>query len=176
MKQNRFFHIIALAIVLLAGQVSAWAASTFTVTNSGNVFTITRSGNTGVAETVDYRTVSLSAIEGQHFTAASGTLTFTAGQTSKTVTVTESTPGTDAYKYQTATTRTYRFEVLDRDGSVLGYGDRSMTTGTQFTDTYLNKSITGLTYFDRGGDGTLDIFAVSSQYRSRNSLGCLIVG
>ena len=144
MKQNRFFHFIALAVVLLAGQVSAFAASTFTVTNSGNVFTIIRSGDTDVAETVDWRVVSLSAIAGQHFTGDSGgnysgTLTFTAGQTSKTVTITESTPGTDAYKYQTGTERKYRFEVLDRDGYILAASDRTMTTGSNVTSTAFNE-------------------------------------
>ena len=53
-------------------------------------FTITRSENT-TAETVHYRTVSLSALEGQHFNAVSGTLNFAADETSKTVSVTERT-------------------------------------------------------------------------------------
>ncbi|MCR5828063.1 MAG: hypothetical protein K6G53_06570 [Bacteroidales bacterium] len=157
---NTTKHIIValLTIAALAAGQSAWAASTFTVTSSTSsgitTFTITRSESTS-AETVYYRTVSLSALEGQHFTAVSGTLTFAASETSKTINVTEGTPGTDAYKYQDGTTRTYRFELLDRDGSVLASRDRAMTVGTQFTDTYLNKSITGLTYFDRGGDGSL---------------------
>ena len=156
MQHNHIFKTLLVGLLLLAcGGQGVWAAGTFSVTNSGATFTITRSGNTTVAETVYYRTVSLSAIEGQHFTAASGTLNFAANETSKTVTITESTPGTDAYKYQTATSRTYRFEVLDRDGYILASKDRTMTTGTQFTDTYLNQSITGLTYFDRGGDGSI---------------------
>ena len=124
--------LLVLLLLAAGGSHAAWAqVGTFTVTNtSGSTFTITRSGNTTVAETVNYRTVSLSAIEGQHFTAATGTLTFAADETSKTVTVTEGTPGTDAYKYQTASSRTYRFEVLDRDGYILASRDRSMTTGT----------------------------------------------
>ncbi len=124
--------LLVLLLLAACGSHAAWAqVGTFTVTNtSGSTFTITRSGNTTVAETVNYRTVSLSAIEGQHFTAATGTLTFAADETSKTVTVTEGTPGTDAYKYQTASSRTYRFEVLDRDGYILASRDRSMTTGT----------------------------------------------
>ena len=116
-------------VAAMIGQGSAFAASTFSVTNSGSTFTITRSGNTAVSETVNYRTVSLSAIEGQHFTAVSGELSFAANETSKTVTVTESTPGTDAYKYQTASSRTYRFEVLDHDGYILASKDRSISSG-----------------------------------------------
>ena len=128
---SRVLSVLLLAIVaVMIGQGRAYAASTFTVTNSDNTFTVTRRGNTAVAEDVNYRTVSLSAIEGQHFTAASGTLSFAANDTSKTVTVTESTPGTDAYKFQSGTTRSYRFEVLDSDGYILASKDRSMTTGT----------------------------------------------
>lgn len=128
---SRVLFVLLLAIVaVMIGQGRAYAASTFTVTNSDNTFTVTRRGNTAVAEDVNYRTVSLSAIEGQHFTVASGTLSFAANDTSKTVTVTESTPGTDAYKFQSGTTRSYRFEVLDSDGYILASKDRSMTTGT----------------------------------------------
>ena len=42
------------------------------MTNSGSTFTITRTSNTDATEKVRYRTVSLSAIAGTHFTAASG--------------------------------------------------------------------------------------------------------
>ena len=134
MKQNRIFHIIALAIVLLAGQVSASAASTFSVTSATSgtttTFTVTRTGDTSAAETVLYRTVSLSAYAGIHFTEKNGSLIFDAGQTSKTVTVSESFSNVNAFKYQVGTTRTYRFEVTDWAGAILAYRDRSMTTGT----------------------------------------------
>ncbi|MBE6222879.1 MAG: hypothetical protein E7125_05390 [Bacteroidales bacterium] len=139
MKQNRFFHIIALAIALLAGQVSAWAASTFSVTSATSgtttTFTVTRTGDTDAAETVLYRTVSLSAYAGFHFTAKSGSLDFAAGETSKTVNVSESSSNVDAFKYQVGTTRTYRFEVTDWEGAILAYRDRSMTTGTSVAST-----------------------------------------
>lgn len=109
---------------------SAMQASTWTVSNSGNTFTITRSSSDG-AETISYRTVNLSAFAGQHYTAASGELTFTAGQTSRTVTVSET--GSTliySYAYQNTTTRSYRFEVLDANGFQLAYCDRSFATGT----------------------------------------------
>ena len=82
--------------------------SAFTVSASNNKFTISRSDATTV-ETVLYRTISLSAFAGQHYTSVTGTLTFAVGQTNKTVTVSELTPSTVAYKYQTGTTRSYRF-------------------------------------------------------------------
>ena len=152
------FLTALLTIAALAAGQSAWAASTFIVTSSTSAgittFTITRSESTA-AETVYYRTVSLSAIEGQHFTAVSGSLTFTAGQTSKTVNVTEAAPSDAVYKVYSSASRQYRFELLDLDGTIITQCERTVSGGTQFTDIYLNNSITGLTYFYHNGDGSL---------------------
>ncbi|MBR3958539.1 MAG: hypothetical protein IKJ81_00645 [Bacteroidales bacterium] len=152
-----FLTALLTIAALVAGQ-STWAASTWTLTSSTSAgittFTITRSESTS-AETVYYRTVSLSAIEGQHFTAVSGSLTFTAGQTSKTVTVTEEVPSDAVYKVYSSASRQYRFELLDLDGTIITQCDRTVSGGTQFTDIYLNNSITGLTYFYHNGDGSL---------------------
>ena len=154
--KNRVLAVVLTIVALMVGQ-SAWAASTFTIDASYNsnthktTFTITRTGNTDAAETVLYRTASLSAIEGQHFTAASGTLNFVADETSKTVTVTESTPGTDAYKYQTAANRTYRFEVTDLGGYILASRDRTITNGlTQFSAAKVSNSISNLVTMSSG--------------------------
>ena len=51
------------------------------------VFTVTRSGSTQGAVTVDYLTANKLAIAGQDYTSTSGTLTFAAGETEKTVEV-----------------------------------------------------------------------------------------
>ena len=148
---NQVLALVLTIVAVAAGQSSAWAAATFTVTNSGSTFTITRSGNTAVSETVNYRTVSLSAIEGQHFTAATGTLTFAADETSKTVTVTEKTPTADAYKYQTASSRTYRFEVTDLGGYLIAYKDRSISSGlTKFSGDKVSKSVSYLVKMSSG--------------------------
>ena len=178
MKLNDIIRAKVLALVLtiaaLAVGQTVLAMSSFTVSspNSDNTFRITRTGNTAVAETIDWRVVSLSAIAGVHFTGYqgnySGQVTFAPGDPYKDVTISENTPGNNAYKYQNGTTRSYRFEVLDRDGSILASCDRSRDYGTQFTDTYLNKSITGLTYFDKNSgnflSGTISLRMMSVHF------------
>ena len=157
--RNTLKHIIAalLTIAALAAGQSALAASTFTVTSSTSAgittFTITRSESTS-AETVYYRTVSLSAIDGQHFTAVSRNLTFTAGQTSKTVTVTEGNPDAEIYRYQTGSRRSYRFEVLDIDGTVITHRDQTVNTTAPFTysGTNVNNAIPNNSFVFLNGD------------------------
>ena len=132
--KNRVLAAVLTIAALAVGHVTALAQNTWTVTNSDNTFTITRT-ESSQAETVFYRTVSLTAYAGFHFTEKNGSLTFDAGQTSKTVTVSESSSNVDAFKYQVGTTRTYRFEVTDWEGAILAYRDRSMTTGSSVEST-----------------------------------------
>ncbi len=163
MRQIIFFKTKVLALVLtiaaLAAGQSAWAASTWSVTSSTSsgitTFTITRSESTA-AETVHYRTVSLSAIEGQHFTAVSGTLNFAADETSKTVSVTERT-ATGMFQYAAGSGsngyRQYRFEVLDANGFLLASSTRSLEVTRVLTGatsgTYdLGNERNGTFYFD----------------------------
>lgn len=154
-KIKRVLALVLTIAALAAGQ-SAWAASTYTLTSSTSAgittFTITRSESTA-AETVYYRTVSLSALEGQHFTAVSGSLTFTAGQTSKTVTVTERNPESDIYKYQTDSRRKYRFELLDIDGTVITHRDQTITTAPfTYSGTNVNNAIPNNSFVFLNGD------------------------
>ena len=142
MKTNFMQKVLAAVLTiaaLAAGHISASAASTFSVTSATSgtttTFTVTRTGDTDAAETVLYRTVSLSAYAGFHFTAKSGSLDFAAGETSKTVNVSESTTNVVAFKHQVGTTRTYRFEVTDWAGVILAYRDRTMTTGNSVSST-----------------------------------------
>ena len=153
-KTFTFKQIISTIMVLAAvafGQ-NVWA-QTFTIEASYNssthttTFTITRSGSSLPAQTIKYRTVNLSAYAGQHYTAVSNDYTFPEGITTKTVEVTESAAGTDAYKYQNGTSRSYRFEVLDVNGFQLDYYDRNMTTGTQFSNAKVSKSVSNLVTF-----------------------------
>ncbi|MBO4800598.1 MAG: InlB B-repeat-containing protein [Bacteroidaceae bacterium] len=146
MKHNIFNQkILALVltiVALMAGQ-TAWAENTWTVENlSGSTFTITRSGDLSKSETVRYRTVSLTAVAGEHFNNESGSLTFAANEDSKEITVREGTPSKEYYKYQTSSTRKYRFEVTDQGGFLLADCDRTITTGRMVTkyEEFLNKT------------------------------------
>ena len=164
-KDRRNNHrILTMALLILAmamGNV-AWAQVTFDIQASYNsstkitTFTITRSGNSLPAQTINFRTVNLSAYAGQHFTAVNGTYTFPEGINTKTVEVAEGTPSSTAYAYlyQQSDSRSYRFEVLDVNGFQLASCDRSMTTGVQFNNTYVNKSVTDLVYFTNNGSIT----------------------
>ena len=115
------------------------AYGTFKITNSGsNTFTVTRTDGSEGAQTVYYRTVNGSAVGGTHFTHKSGTLTFAAGVTSQTITVSENTANT-AYSGMLATAysnanRTYSVEIY----RVTGGG--SLGTTTSATRTMTNNS------------------------------------
>ena len=89
---------------------------TFSVINNGsNTFTVSRTGGSDGVQTVYYRTVNGSAVGGTHFTHQAGTLTFKAGETTKTITITENTAnraysGKPATAYSNAD-RTYSVEI-----------------------------------------------------------------
>ena len=130
-KINQVLAAVLLVVALLTGQ-SAWAGNDWSVTNSNgnsNTFTIKRSEK-GYEQTVHFRTISLSAYAGQHFTAVDMDYTFPANEDEKTVTVSELTP-TGAYLYyKDGTTVKYGFEVTDRAGFRLAYAERKRTWGT----------------------------------------------
>lgn len=68
--------------------VSYTIASNGAVTEGANsVFTVTKAGSTSASCAVNYATAGGTAASGSDFTAASGTLTFTSSQTSRTVSV-----------------------------------------------------------------------------------------
>ena len=160
-KDRRNKHrILTMALLIFAMTIGkgAWAQS-FTIEASHNnsthktTFTIERSGSYLPQQTIRYRTVNLSAYAGIHYTAVSDTYTFPENITTFQVEVSESAQYTTAYAYhyQTGTTRSYRFEVLDVNGFELAHNDRSMTTGAQFSNTYLNNGVTDLVYFNDNG-------------------------
>ena len=135
-----------MAAGLMARAESTWSVEVTSHNDQTNIttFTIRRSDKT-YAQKVLYRTVSLSAYAGQHFTAVSDTLEFLANEDAKTVTVKERTPSdTYAYAYQTGASRKYGFEVTDRAGFRLAYAERSKTWGNNVTSSGIfdEKSVT----------------------------------
>ena len=132
----KIFLAALLTMAALAFGQKALAVD-WTVTSSGSKFTITRSSGSGAA-TVLYRTVSISAMEGKHFTRVSGSLTFADGETSKQVTVSE-TAFADVplqYKYQGTRNLYYDFEVIDQQGALLASTRRTMTSGGDTNNEY----------------------------------------
>ncbi len=119
------------------------AYGTFTIkNNNNNTFTVTRSNGKEGVQTVYYRTVNGSAVGGTHFTHKYGTLTFDAGVTTQTITVSESSSGANtAYTGKPATAysnanRTYSVEIYRvTGGGSLGSttkATRTMTNGTDY--------------------------------------------
>ena len=171
-KLSEMRRAAMLLLVMMLTTMTAWAASTFSVENiSGSTFRISRTGNTDVSETIDWRVVSLSAIAGVHFTGYqgnySGTVTFKAKDTYVDVPITENTPGNNAYSYQNGP-RSYRFEVLDRNGDILASCDRTITTGINVPSSGLfsEKEITIYTdpvqYSDAGYDQSKNPHSINS--------------
>lgn len=115
------------------------AYGTFTITNNNNnTFTVKRSDGSEGTQTVYYRTVNGSAVGGTHFTHKYGTLTFNAGETSKTITISEKTSNTPytnkpATAYSNAN-RTYSVEIY----RVVGGGTLGSTKSA--TRTMTNSS------------------------------------
>lgn len=124
----------------------------FRVTNSGkNVFTIERTGGTDGAQTVYYRTVNGSAVGGTHFTHAAGSVTFTKGESKKTVTVTEKSV-TAAFQKAGAAypataysngDRTYQMEIYRVDGGAIidGNGNRATRTMAKSSSYTIDRAL-----------------------------------
>ncbi|MBP5721531.1 MAG: InlB B-repeat-containing protein [Bacteroidales bacterium] len=130
MKTKAILAAILLLAASLTAAANSWSVEYIGTTNSVSRFIISRSGDLSITETVLYRTVSLSALQGQHFTKVSDYLTFGPNEGSKDVYVTECIPTSAAYKYQNGQTRTYRLEVTDQGGFQLAYVDREINTGS----------------------------------------------
>ena len=161
---KRLVFRLSFAAALVCGANAS--ASTFSVESSGNTFTVSRSGDgTNAAESVFCRTVSRSALAGVHFAGALDRLDFAAGDTSKTVSVAESTaaqvndPRFTYYQSGGATgsSRAYRLEVVDAGGFVLAAADRSISydasksvSSSAFNANALTVSSGEITVTDRG--------------------------
>ena len=131
---NHLNQVLAavLTIVALAMGQPAKADGYFTIyepTFSGSKakFRVTRGGYQ-FAQTVYYRTISITAYPGQHYTELSGKLEFGVGEMEKAVYVEEMTPTSNAYKYQNGITeRSYKLEVTNLQGLTLAEQTRTIT-------------------------------------------------
>ena len=152
-RQKALLLIAAMAVGTSALAQTFDIQATYYSSTHKTLFTITRSGSSLPQQTINYRTVNLSAYAGIHYAAVSDTYTFPENSTTLQVEVTESNQYSTAYAYhyQTGTIRSYRFEVLDVNGFELASYKRDMTTGVQFSTSYLNNSVTDLVYFTDGG-------------------------
>ncbi len=122
------------------------ACGIFTIKNNGSsTFTVTRTGGTEGQQTVYYRTVNGSAVGGTHFTHKNGTLTFNAGETAKTVTITEKPANTantnkPATAYSNAN-RTYSVEIYRvTGGGSLGSTTSAVRTMTNSSSYKVNRN------------------------------------
>ena len=146
-----------LALLVAAGAF-AQNQSSFTITcstsNNQTTFSVTRTSNTSSSETVYFRTVSLSAIAGIHFTDQTGTLKFDSTHNTRNVIVQETPSGNvpEQYQFQTGTTRSYRLELLDEGGFSLASlnHDIEYNSSYRYQTTYLNRTVTDLVYFKNG--------------------------
>ena len=163
---KKVLSVILTAILLLtilpvstlptAAENAEQAEPAFTVEVTGNTFKIKRKDNT-TRQKVAYRTVSVTAVEGIHFTPATGGVTFEVGDSYKTVTVTEAAVADIPirYRYQSGTYREYRFEVIDDFGFLLASASRRIDYGNDYVfDNYrINSSVVDLVPAE-GSSGT----------------------
>ena len=156
-----FFICLALLITLLpqsavpAKAASTWTIQRTTLSGGGSKFTVKRS-ESGYSQTVQYRTVSISALAGKHFTEKVGSLTFGPNDTEKSVTVSETSLGDVPlrYRYYSAEKIYYRFEVTDPAGALLAENTREYYIGTTNAAYHLggsdwvNRTVKDLAYFN----------------------------
>lgn len=167
------------------------AYGTFSVKNNGNnTFTVTRSGGSEGTQTVYYRTVNGSAVGGTHFTHKAEALTFQAGETSKTITISENGVNA-AYSGKPATAytnadRTYQVELYRvKGGASLGNASQTVATRTMakgadytvnrnvYTTVKSNKDTPGddrKYVADRSNCSNGDVFLVNNRNKNNNPL------
>ena len=149
---HKILAAVLTIVALVAGQSSLFA-TTWKVEGTDNRFVIKRNDAT-YKETIKYRTIGLTAFDGQNFTAVAGEHTFEPGIYEFEVVVSENlAPSLNAFKFQKTLNRTYRFEVTDQAGFVLASRSRSFTSGTRYAPGY-NNPLEQVTYtvFEGGND------------------------
>ena len=143
-----FIAFLLLVVGRTAAAQGTWSVSQASV-SGGTSFTITRSDATK-QQWVLCRTNGYSAMAEKHFTSVNQVLEFAAGESSKTVTVTE-TPIEDVelrYRYQGGVYRKYSLDVLDENGGLLASTEKDIVYGAayRFQNINVSKSISDLVY------------------------------
>jgi hypothetical protein len=130
-----------------------FSAATYNVAeNAGSVtITVTRSGSTSGTVTADFSTTDGTATAGADYTAASGTLTFADGQTSKQFTVFVLTDSLVEGEESVA----LNLRNLT-GGAVLGPPESAVLKIQDSTPAPTGGSISGLTFHDRNSNGVQD--------------------
>lgn len=138
-KKNVLAVVLSIA-ALVVGQ-SVWAAN-WTLENTGSKFIVKRS-NSSSEEIVYYRTVSITALEGKHFTGVNGYLYFAPGDEKKEVSVTEKSFSDVPlrYQYQGTNALYYDFELTDDSGSLLASKRRTISSGDTNNNVYCLNNI-----------------------------------
>ena len=134
-----FAAILGLVALLMCQQAMA---ADWSVSYSGGNFVVTRTNSGGTA-TVLYRTASISALDGKHFTGVSGSLTFAPGETSKQVSVSENSFSSVPlrYRYQGTYKLYYDFEVTDQQGGLLARMRKTIYSGGDNNNVYYLNNI-----------------------------------
>lgn len=145
MKTNKKPYLLLLTVLLLmlsaafSATVSATDSIKYKVIVNGSIFTVKRSFRDEAKspgdlpeQTVNVRTVDLTAIGGIHYTPVYTAVYFAPGEEAATssIHVYEKSPTEISdirFHYQTGTTREYRFDVFDDSGFILASAKRQIT-------------------------------------------------
>ena len=142
----------AIVMVVAFFALATVHAFTYSAKFSTNMVTVIR-GRTSDAETVNFRFVSLTAVDGIHFASPTNhVLSFAAGESTADIPMIElpvAAVEQTAARYQTGTSREYRFEVLDDEGCILVSAIRRIDYGSSYavSDAWLNQDVSNLVYF-----------------------------
>ena len=151
----------AIATVVASFALATVHAFTYSVKFSTNMVTVMR-GRTSEAEKVNFRFVSLTAVDGIHFASPTNhVLSFAAGESTADIPMIElpvAAVEQIADRYQTGTSREYGFELYDDEGYVLADATRRINFGSDYSvgGSFVNQSVSNLVYFSclRNGEAT----------------------
>ena len=160
----------------------SFAVNNVSATEGGSLtFTVTKSGSTAVTHNVSYATANGTAAAGSDYTIKSGTLSFTSGQTSKTVTVSsiqDSNYEANETFYLNLSSATNGASIADSQGvGTISNDDTANNpptfTGSSYFEEYLPFYTGGLFSVhvndDAGDTHTFEVISVDGDHASLSS-------